>query len=207
MSEQMAGKRIPVGGLLLAAGQGQRFRAAGGDDKLTARLPDGRMVVLEALRRLQEALVPAGGTVVAVVRSGRLDLAELLRAQGAEVVVSERAAQGMGASLADGLAAWPEDRGVVVALGDMPWVLPATLAAVVETLGAGASVVRPRCQGQAGHPVGFGPQWLGALRQLRGDQGARAVLAEHRQAVTWISADDDAGCLQDVDRPADLAGR
>lgn len=95
----------PISGLLLAAGRGERFRAAGGDDKLTAPLPDGTLVVLESLRRLQAALQRlGGGPVIAVVREGRNELAALLHSHGAEVVISTRAARGMGASLADGLA-------------------------------------------------------------------------------------------------------
>lgn len=196
----------PVTGLLLAAGRGERFRAAGGEDKLTARLPDGRVVVLEALRRLQAALRPfGGGPVVAVVRAGRADLADLLRAQGAEVVVSERAGRGMGASLADGVARWPAAHAVVVALGDMPAVAPATLLAVAEALRGGASIVRPWHWGQGGHPVGFSPVWLAALRGLDGDEGARALLQRHREVVQWLDVPDDPGCLLDVDTPADLA--
>lgn len=197
----------PVAGLLLAAGRGERFRAAGGEDKLTARLPDGRVVVLEALRRLQAALAPCGaGPVVAVVRAGRQDLADLLRAHGAAVVVSARAAQGMGASLADGVAGWPDGRAVLVALGDMPAIAPTTLAAVAEALRGGASIVRPRHRGQGGHPVGFGPEWLPALRALDGDAGARDVVQRHRDRVQWLEVPDDPGCLVDVDTPADLAG-
>jgi molybdenum cofactor cytidylyltransferase len=196
----------PVAGLLLAAGRGERFRAAGGDDKLTAHLPDGTLVVIASLRRLQAALQPLnGGTVTAVVREGRDDLAALLRSHGAEVVVSARAARGMGASLADGVAHWPADHAVLVALGDMPDIAPATLATVVETLHAGASIVRPRHRGQAGHPVGFAAQWLPALQALDGDHGARDLLRQHPDQVTWLLADDDPGCLRDIDTPADLA--
>ncbi|MEX8494891.1 NTP transferase domain-containing protein [Sphaerotilus sp.] len=199
------GDRVPVAGLLLAAGRGERFRAAGGKDKLTAQLPDGRVVVLEALRRLQAALAPSGeGPVVAVVRAGRDDLADLLRAHGAAVVVSARAERGMGASLADGVAGWPDGRAVIVALGDMPGIAPATLVAVAEALHGGASIVRPRHRGQGGHPVGFAPVWLPALRALDGDAGARAVLQRHRETVRWLEVPDDPGCLADVDTPADL---
>jgi molybdenum cofactor cytidylyltransferase len=197
---------FPVAGLLLAAGQGERFRAAGGEDKLTARLPDGTLVVLASLQRLQAALQRLdGGPVIAVVREGRDDLAALLRSHGAEVVVSARAARGMGASLADGVARWPADHAVLVALGDMPDIAPATLAAVGDALRAGASIVRPRHRGQAGHPVGFGPQWLSALQALDGDHGARDLLRQHPDQVTWLAADDDTGCLRDIDTPADLA--
>ncbi|WP_310463600.1 nucleotidyltransferase family protein [Sphaerotilus sp.] len=195
-----------ISGLLLAAGLGQRFHTAGGGDKLTARLPDGTPVVLASLQRLQAALQPLnGGPVTAVVREGRDNLANLLRSHGAEVVVSARAAQGMGASLADGVAHWPADHAVLVALGDMPDIAPTTLAAVGDALRAGASIVRPRHCSQAGHPVGFAPHWLPALQALDGDHGARDLLRQYPDQVTWLAADDDPGCLRDIDTPADLA--
>lgn len=193
-----------ISGLLLAAGRGERFRAAGGDDKLMTPLPDGTPVVLESLRRLQAAMQRlGGGPVVAVVREGRDELAALLRSHGAEVVVSARAARGMGASLADGVAHGPADRAVLVALGDMPAIAPATFAAVGEALQAGASIVRPRYRGQAGHPVGFAPRWLASLRALDGEHGARDLLRQHPDQLTWL-ADEDSGCLRDIDTPGDL---
>ena len=194
-----------ISGLLLAAGRGERFRAAGGEDKLTATLPDGTLVVLESLRRLQAALQRlGGGPVIAVVREGRDELAALLRSRGADVVVSARAARGMGASLADGVAHWPADHAVLVALGDMPAIAPATFAAVGSALRAGASIVRPRHHGQAGHPVGFAPRWLASLQALDGDHGARDLLRQHPDQLTWL-ADEDSGCLRDIDTPDDLA--
>ena len=195
----------PLSGLLLAAGRGERFRAAGGDDKLTARLPGGSVVVLAALQRLQAALQRwNGGPVIAVVREDRDDLAALLRSHGAEVVVSARAARGMGASLADGVAHCPADHAVLVALGDMPDLAPATLAAVGDALRAGASIVRPRHLGQAGHPVGFAARWRARLQALDGDHGARDLLRQHPDQVVWLDADGDPGCLRDIDTPADL---
>lgn len=195
---------VPVGAVLLAAGRGERFRAAGGGDKLSARLPDGTPVALAALRRLRAALGPAA-PVTAVVREGRDDLAAALREAGARIVVSARAARGMGASLADALASWPEDRAVIVALADMPAVGADTLGAVRDALAGGASIARPHHRGEAGHPVGFAPCWLPALRALDGDQGARQLVAAHREVVRWIDADDDPGCRLDIDRPSDLA--
>lgn len=195
---------VPVGAVLLAAGCGERFRAAGGGDKLSATLPDGTPVAVASLRRLREALGPAT-PLTGVVREGREDLAAALgREAGVRVVASARAVRGMGASLADALATWPEDRAVIVALADMPAVGVATLVAVRDALAGGASIVRPRHRGQPGHPVGFGPRWLPELRALDGDEGARRLVAAHREAVHWIAADDDPGCVADIDLPGDL---
>jgi molybdenum cofactor cytidylyltransferase len=190
---------VRVVGVLLAAGRGERFGAA----KLRAPLPEGRSagvpVGVAALRNLKQAV----GDVVAVVRPGDTALAEALRREGADVAVAERAGEGMGASLAAGVAATPAQAGIVVALADMPWVEPATIARVAAAIAAGASLAAPFCNGARGHPVGFAPRHRDALLALRGDEGARAVLAAHAADIARVDV-DDAGVLRDVDTPADL---
>ncbi|MBI2508985.1 MAG: nucleotidyltransferase family protein, partial [Betaproteobacteria bacterium] len=52
-------------------------------------------------------------------------------------------------------------------------------------------------------PVGFGAKLRDELLALGGDQGARAVLERHRDAVKLIEC-DDAGVLYDIDRKSDL---
>ena len=99
----------------------------------------------------------------------------------------------------------PAGHAVLVALGDMPGIAPATFAAVLHALQAGASIVRPRHHRQAGHPVGFSPRWLPSLQALGGDHGARDLLRQHPDQLTWLAADGDPGCLRDIDTPADLA--
>lgn len=188
-------------GLLLAAGRGERFRAAGQDhNKLLARLPDGTPVVLRALERLQAAL---DTPVLAVVRASDGTLATLLRAHGAMVLPSAHSERGMGASLAAAARALPDGSAVLVALGDMPAIAPTTYRAVLDALHAGASIVQPRCQGQPGHPVGLAAAWLAHLRELDGDLGARPLLRAHADQVTLLPVDDP-GCLQDIDTPDDL---
>jgi molybdenum cofactor cytidylyltransferase len=63
-------------------------------------------------------------------------------------------------------------------------------------------VVMPRYQGQQGHPVGFAPSCREALLRLTGDQGARAVVAQH--SVCRVDVDDE-GCVLDVDTVDALA--
>jgi molybdenum cofactor cytidylyltransferase len=89
----------------------------------------------------------------------------------------------------------------VIALADMPWVEPATMAGVVDALRGGASVAAPSCRGRRGHPVGFAASCYGELSALSGDEGAKAVVDRH--PVTLIDT-DDAGILRDVDTRQDL---
>jgi molybdenum cofactor cytidylyltransferase len=192
---------ITIHGVLLAAGRGERFAAhAAGQHKLLTPLPDGTPVVLRALERLQAAVGPA---VLAVVRADDDALATLLRAHGATVLPSHDSARGMGASLAAAARALPDGNTLLVALGDMPAIAPATYRAVLGALQAGAAIVQPRCNGLPGHPVGFAARWLPQLRELDGDSGARPLLRAHAAEVTALPI-DDAGCLLDIDTPPDL---
>lgn len=183
-------------GVLLCAGRGQRFDPTGYSNKLLAILPDGDLVVAASARAMRAvlprviAVVPADGAV-----------ADVLRAEGCELSVCTDAASGMAASLAHGLrSAGPAD-GWIIGLGDMPYVAPSTIAALGQALASGAGIAAPIFQGRRGNPVAFGAGYLQALLALRGDQGARALLAS--EPVTLVAV-DDAGVLRDIDTPSDL---
>jgi molybdenum cofactor cytidylyltransferase len=182
-------------GILLAAGRGTRF----GGDKLLALLPGGECVGAAACRHLLAA-VPH---VIAVVRPDDPALAAALGAAGARVVRCANADDGMGASLACAVQAAPEAAGWIVALADMPGILPATIARVATAVAEGALVAAPFHSGERGHPVGFGKTCYAALAALTGDEGAKAVVAAHRDRMVRIDVDDP-GILCDVDTKADL---
>ena len=198
------GKRIV--GILLAAGRGERF---GGDKLLAKARPGvsaagaqvaGESIGVAACRNLVAALPE----VVAVVRPHDSRLAEALAATGARVVRCESAEDGMGASLACGVRATPAAAGWIVALGDMPWIAALTIEQVARAVAGGAVVAAPFYQGQRGHPVGFHAGCYTELAALGGDDGAKSVVAAHRDALSRIDV-DDAGALRDVDRTSDLA--
>ncbi|MGH8739240.1 MAG: nucleotidyltransferase family protein, partial [Burkholderiales bacterium] len=134
-------------GLLLAAGSSSRF----GSDKLRHRLPHGVPIAVQSARHLRTRLV----RVIAVVRPGADDTARALAAEGCEVVPCREAGRGMGASMACGARAAGEVGGYVVALGDMPFVRPSTIAAVCDALDAGAPLAAPYFRTHRGHPVGI----------------------------------------------------
>jgi molybdenum cofactor cytidylyltransferase len=189
-------KEAPVG-LLLAAGTGARF----GADKRLHPLPHGEPLAASSAR----SLLAACPRVIALVRPEDEALAGLFARMGCEVRRVENAARGMGATLAAGIAAAGEAAGAVVALADMPWVRADTVVRVRDALLAGAALAAPFHAGRRGHPVGFARGWFAELARLDHDFGARALLARHHALITAIAV-DDAGCLLDVDTPADLAG-
>ena len=193
---------IRIVGILLAAGRGARF----GGGKLLAPIPaashgvgSGTPVGAAAAMHLMAAL----NDVVAVVRPGDAMLERVLADTGARVVECARADEGMGASLACGVAAAADADGWIVALADMPWIAPGTIAAVADAVRAGAEIAAPRWRGERGHPVGFARAYGPLLVGLTGDEGARAIVAARQWMLALVDV-EDAGAVRDVDRPADL---
>ena len=191
----MAGsEKLPMA-ILLAAGAGSRF----GGGKLLHPLDDGVAIAAHAARNLASA----GLDVTAVVRPGDFPLAELLEQEGCRVTVCADATQGMGVSLAHGVAQSRDAAGWIVALADMPRIRPETIARVAQVLMAGADIVAPSYQGDRGHPVAFSRKFVHELQLLTGDSGARAIV-QRNQAMVRLVECDDPGVLLDIDRRADL---
>lgn len=179
--------------ILLAAGRGRRF----GGDKLLYPLPDGRAIALAAA----EVLLNTVPEVLAVVPSGGR-LACLLDAAGCSLVSDPITEQGMGHSLALGVASTPNAAGWIIALGDMPWIAPESVAAVAQAMRPGL-IVAPSYRGVRGHPVGFAAEWHDRLLALEGDRGARELIEDQTGSLVQIPVDDPA-VIADVDTPADL---
>jgi molybdenum cofactor cytidylyltransferase len=191
---------LNVVAILLAAGSASRF----GSDKLLHALPHDVPIAVQAARHLRAVFER---NVYAVVRPEATALAGLLRGEGCEVVVCERAADGMGASLACGVRAAdahaPADA-YLVALADMPFIRPSSIAAVRDELLKGAPLVAPYFRARRGHPVGIGARFRDELARLQGDEGAKRVLAAHAPDIVKVPLGDPA-VLRDIDTPGDLA--
>lgn len=194
MSEALQSTRPMV--LVLAAGQARRF----GSDKRKTPINKGSKLISASVvcyRRLGLRTVVC---LSSIATDG--DLAAELRADGTEILHCENSIQGMGATLAEGIAACHGHPGVFVALGDMPAVQGSTLVQLEDCLQSD-KIVFPRYDDRRGHPVLFGSTFFSALRALGGDRGASRVIADHPQSVHAVDVDDP-GVLMDVDTQADL---
>lgn len=181
-------------GLLLAAGSASRF----GSDKLRHKLPHGVPIAVQAARHLRAELAQ----VVAVVRDP--EMKGLLEKEGCRAVLFEGAAEGMGASLACAARAAGRADGYLVALADMPFVRTTSIAAVRAALENGAPLAAPYFRARRGHPVGIGGTFYEALVALKGDEGARPLLAQNEKQLVKIPVGDP-GVIRDIDTPSDLA--
>jgi molybdenum cofactor cytidylyltransferase len=185
-------------GLLLCGGASVRF----GRDKLLERIADtGEPMAVVSARHL----IAASDRVLAVTRTGRGDLRELLEPLGCEVMETDRALEGLGSSLAAGVEASADASAWIVTLADMPFIRPETIRAVRSAIEEGARIAAPvdRASGKRGHPVAFAAALRDELLAIRGDEGARSVIQRHRESVRLVEVDDP-GIVRDIDRPEDL---
>jgi molybdenum cofactor cytidylyltransferase len=190
-----------IRGVLLCAGLSTRF----GGPKLMALARHGapareeRVAVLAA-RHLLEGC----GNALAVIRPGDGSLRYALEQEGCVILESPRSREGMGSSLADAVSATRDAAGWIVALGDMPFIAPKTVALVCAQIELGALLAAPvDAQGRRGHPVGFGSTLRDALLALRGDTGARLVVSRHHDELVPVPV-DDSGIFIDIDTPQQL---
>jgi molybdenum cofactor cytidylyltransferase len=121
-------------------------------------------------------------------------------------VESDRTARGMGASLAAAVQASDRADGWIVALGDMPLILPATIRAVAEAIAGGALIAAPvsPANGMRGHPVGFSAELRAELVALDADVGARSIILRHGDRVRLVPVADP-GIFVDLDTREQLA--
>jgi CTP:molybdopterin cytidylyltransferase MocA len=186
-----------VTGIILAAGRGSRM----GSPKQLLRLggrPLLQHVVDAAAGELDDVILVLGHEAEAVLAA--LDLPAWVR-----VVVNPDHAEGQSTSLRTGLDHAPEGaRAVVVLLGDQPEIRADAIRAVVEAQAAGdAPILRAAYRGRASHPVVLAREvWPGA-EALRGDAGARALIAAHAGRVELVEVGGDPP--EDIDTPEDLS--
>ncbi|BFT61928.1 NTP transferase domain-containing protein [Pseudomonas moorei] len=189
-----------IGVIVLAAGQGSRFRQVAGTDKdklladCSGRDGAARSVIEHVLVNL-----PANaGKRVLVTTADRPQVIRMAQAYGCEIVLIESI--GMGDSIAAGVSACKQLDGWLMVLGDMPFILPSSIEKVLAGMRSD-SVSVPVQDGEYGHPVGFGRDFAAGLMALSGDRGAKPLFAEGR---VFELAVDDPGVLWDVDVPEKL---
>lgn len=190
----------PIGVIVLAAGQGSRFRQVAGADKdklladCTGRDGAVRSVIEQVLVNLPVSIDKR----VLVTTEDRPQVIRMAQAYGYEIVLIE--STGMGDSIAAGVAACAQLGGWLIVLGDMPFILPSSIERVLAAI-AEDCVSVPVHEGELGHPVGFGRNSGPGLMGLSGDRGAKPLFAQARVVEVAV---DDPGVLWDVDVPASL---
>lgn len=184
-----------MGILLMAAGQGQRYRAQAPDVfKLDAPLNSGTSVFESTL----ESCLRTGLAVFVITRPEHLEVIETCRRRGVGYSCHQTAT--LAESIVAGVKARPDWSRWLIHLADMPRVASSTFLTLNDLL-TDHAMVRPVYHSAPGHPVGFAKSMYAALLALPPGEGARPLLRRHD--CYFLETDDD-GVIQDIDTPEDL---
>lgn len=188
-----------VGGVLLAAGGGRRL---GGRPKALLE-HGGRPLVEHAVRALRNG---GCGPVHVVLGASADEVRARADLSGCTVTVNPRWEEGMGSSLRAGLDSLigSEVDAALVLLVDQPGIGAEAVARVRSAYRSRTSLTAATYDGERGHPVMFGAErWPEVAAGAVGDQGARAYLRTHRDAITLVECSDVAQAY-DIDTAEDL---
>ncbi|MFP5302509.1 NTP transferase domain-containing protein [Cobetia sp. SIMBA_158] len=194
--------------LVMAAGQSRRFDS----DKRQARLADGQTLLMATLSRVMSCEVDWRLLLREDDDPAALLGDDFAREHAGRFWRAPQAGNGLGASLGDAFRQLEDDAGLAhvqvaaVWLADMAQITAQTFHVLrAEAQADGVHIVRPRLEGEGGpgHPVLFGRALWAELATLVSGEGAREVIARHREALREVAV-GDAGIHHDIDTPAML---
>ncbi|MET0600767.1 MAG: nucleotidyltransferase family protein [Baekduia sp.] len=190
-----------VAGVLLGAGAGSRF---GGVVPKVLHPFRGRPLLTRPLAALREGGVER---VVVVLGARAAEVEAGADLSNAEVVRCADWAEGLSASLRAGVrvAADGGADAVVIALADQPLLDARAVARLIAARAPSQlDALHATYAGVPGHPTLLESSTFGAVAGLRGDAGARALLADPATRVGLIAC-DGLGRPDDADTPEALA--
>jgi molybdenum cofactor cytidylyltransferase len=186
-----------IAALVLAAGRSSRM---GGANKLLEEISG-----IPLVQRAVNAALASRATSVTVVTGYAADQVEnLIVGQRVSVVRNPDYTEGLATSLRRGIAALPADAdGVVVLLGDMPYISAVHIDILIERYAAQPGIIVPMKDGRRGNPVLWPRSYFAEMQAIAGDQGARGLLARHAAQTIGAEMDTEA-IFVDVDTPETL---
>lgn len=192
-----------IGLIVLAAGKSTRTGALGQKALLPWPKEPGSLLGV-VLENFQDAHPWEQALVVHNDSSPSLD--RIVKDAGSPFEALKNTSQPalMSDSLRLGVEALTENiDGVLIALGDMPFIRKPHIQKILYSCGSDR-IVQPRIGNKPGNPVFFSREFFGPLRLAQKDQGGRAVIKEHASKLTVVSF-SDALAFRDIDTAEDYA--
>jgi len=180
-------------GVILAAGESTRM----GRDKALLPWPvDGSTADETFLSSAIRLFSPQVDIVLVVAGRNERDLAPIIYAQGASLVVNPDPARGQFSSLQAGLHE-VLNRGrdaAMITLVDRPPVQPATLQFLMDEferiLAHSIWAVVPEFQGKHGHPILAGREMIEAFLRAPATANAREIQHANQARIAYVPVDD-----------------
>lgn len=191
---------LKVASIVLAAGRSSRMAPR---NKLL-ELVEGTPIIA----RVAGAALASGANPVIIVTGFEAPrVAEALRDLKVTIVHNPAHEQGLSTSLRTGLSALPADTdGALILLGDMPEIESSDLETLMTAFAVKdrPAICVPVRHGKRGNPVLWGAAYFAEMMTIRGDIGAKQLMARHHERVSEVAVGSD-GIFADVDTPSDLA--
>jgi molybdenum cofactor cytidylyltransferase len=193
------GARKNIVGVVLAAGASRRMGEA---NKLTISV-DGTPMVARVVDSLRTSGVDE---VLVVTGHAPEEIRSALGDRKVRMVHNADHEEGLGSSVRAGVSAIGDDvDGVLIALGDMPWVDSDVIQRLLDAFSPDGelSIYIPMFGRKRGNPVLWGSHHFSELCQLSGDVGGKALFHRHPEAICYVDVQSAAVNI-DVDTPEAL---
>lgn len=186
-----------ISAVVLAAGRSERM----GTPKLLLRLA-GRSLLQHVMDNVRGSRC---GEIIVVLGEAAEQVGAEAQGDRVRLVVNPRYREGMGTSLAAGIAALaPPCEAAVVLLGDQPCVTAGMIDTLIDAhRRSGKPLVASRYGPVVGAPTLIGRALFPDARRLAGDQGGRSLIQQHPDQVEEVLLPPSAAV--DVDTPEELA--
>jgi molybdenum cofactor cytidylyltransferase len=183
---------VKVSAILLGAGESKRM----GLNKLS--LPWGGKTIFEHC--LNTFLRSKVKEIIVVLGGKTKGMRGPLRRWKAKLVVNPHYKMGISTSIRRGIQAIdPECQGILIALGDQPFLKTRTINALIQAFVQGEKgIVVPSFRGRKGNPVIFHKRYQEDLLKLEGDVGGRSIIERHPEDV-WVVHVKSEGVVKDID--------
>lgn len=185
-------------GIVPAAGAAERFGGA----KLLANV--GGMPLLE--RTIRSLLDGGVDRVIVVLGPDAENIRKAVPALGDRrvlVATNRKPEHGMFSSIQAGVREATGDP-ILVLPGDMPYVEPATVAALLQRYDEASAIVSPRFNGKRGHPVVIPGKYRDEIVEWKHEETLHDLLRRHSSERVDLDVADK-GVVRDVDVPGDVA--
>lgn len=181
-----------ISAILLGAGESRRM----GKDKLS--LPWKKKTIFEQC--LQTLLRSRANEVIVVLKDRVEEIAFCMNQKKVTVAVNRHYKKGMSASIRRGVRAMdPQSHGILIALGDQPFLKTRTINALIRVFKKGeGEIIVPSFKGRRGNPVIFHRRYAKELLRLKGDVGGKSIVEKHPGKVCIVPVKSE-GVIRDID--------
>ena len=181
-----------IAAIVLAAGRSTRM---GDDNKLLLTFNDKTMV-----NYVVEQLSESGACGIYVVTGNEVEAVKKSISAQVTYVHNSEFFHGLSTSVKAGIDALPNDAdGVMICLGDMPYITTKNYDDLMDAFEVGKIIV-PTCDGNQGNPLIFAREFFDDFEHLEGDKGAKSLLKKHPDAVKEVDLKTEA-IFRDIDTP------